>query len=114
MNITVQKKVEETLEVKTPCYYRGITGLYFINESGQLISVNDRFISIWNQKDGRYYNEEIERIVRDGKPCTRDEFEKAFNKVMSEFGSATLGVDNATVMFISEAEAAVTLGEMAG
>jgi hypothetical protein len=89
MLLTVKKQVEETLEVKTPCYYKSISGgINYINESGQLVSISSRMISIWDQKDGGYYNDEIVRLVNTGKPCEKEEFEAAYNKAMAEMNAA--------------------------
>lgn len=88
MLLTVKKQIEETLEVKTPCYYRSLTGIHYINEGGQLVSVSMRMVSIWSPADGKYYNDDVERLVRDGKPCTKEEFEKKYNEAMAEMNAA--------------------------
>lgn len=88
MLLTVKKQIEETLEVKTPAYYRSVTGFHHINESGQLISIGCRMISIWHANDGKYHNEEIERIVSNGKPCEKEEFEAAYHKAIAEMKTA--------------------------
>lgn len=89
MLLTVKKQIEETMEVKTPAYYRSLTGYHFINESGQLTTVNDRMISLWEPKDGKYYNDDVERIVSNGRPIEREEFEKRKAEVLAKFESVT-------------------------
>lgn len=88
MLITVNKQVEETLEVNTPCYYRSLTGHHYINEQGVLTTVSDRMISLWAPQDGKYYHEDVKRIVESAKPSTKCEFEKAYMDVVEKFESA--------------------------
>lgn len=88
MLLTVNKQIEETLEVKTPCYYKSLSGYHHINESGQLITVRDRIIFMWEPSQGRFYTEEVEKMVRDGESCTRQEFEKAYAEVAEKLGMA--------------------------
>lgn len=114
MTITVQKQVEETVEFKTPCYYKTMVGYQHVNDKGQIITVYTSMIAISEPSKDRHYADEFQRMLNHGKPCEKEEFEKEFNKVISGFANAALGVGNATVMFISETEAALTLGELAG
>ena len=114
MTITFQKQVEETLEVKTPCYYKTVVGYQHINDKGQIVTVYTSMIAISEPSKDKHYADDIQRMLNHGKPCEKEEFEKEFNKVISGFANAALGVRNATAMFISEAEAALTLGELAG
>lgn len=87
MLLTVKKQTEETLEVKTPCYYKTVTGYHFITETG-LVSAGSRMISMWGRNDGKYFNEEVERIVNNGKPCNKEEYEKAYAKILNEMNLA--------------------------
>lgn len=93
MLLTVKKQVEETVELKTPSYYRGLTGHHFINESGVLISVNSRMVSMWSPADGKYHVEEIERMLRNGTPCEKEEFDKAYMGATQEIQSAVNAVE---------------------
>ena len=89
MLLTVKKQIEETLEVKTPAYYRSLTGYHFINKSGQLTTINDRMISMWEPKDGKYYNDDVERIVSNGKPIEKEEFENRKAEFLAKVESVT-------------------------
>lgn len=114
MTITVQKQVEETLEVKTPCYYKGLTGYHFINQAGQLITVSDRMITLWEAKDGKYRNEDIERIVRTGQPCSKEAFDLKYAEALAKLEAAVECKDlSAQQSFIAEASAAEGLGALA-
>jgi hypothetical protein len=89
MLLTVKKHVEETVELKTPAYYKDDLGnFFFINEVGELIKVNPRMILEWGPDDGRFYNESIEELMRRGEPCTKKEFEKAYAQALAKFENA--------------------------
>lgn len=88
MLLTVKKQIEETLEVKTPCYYKSLLGFTHLNAVGQLIAIRDRMIFMWEPSQGTYYTEDIERMIRDGVVCTKEEFEKAYAEVAEKLGSA--------------------------
>jgi uncharacterized protein (DUF427 family) len=88
MLLKVKKQIEETLEVKTPCYYKGLTGYYHINEAGQFIQVGDRMICQWSPTDGHHHTEQIERMLQYAKPCTKEEFDKAYAETMDRFNAA--------------------------
>lgn len=78
------------LEVKTPAYYKDFIGnLHYINESGQLITVRNKMINMWELESGRAYTEEIETLLsRDAKPCTKEEFDNAYQQTMDRFKAA--------------------------
>lgn len=114
MQITIQKQVEETLEVKTPCYYKVVSGYQHINERGQIVTVYSSMIALSEPSKDRYYTDDVRRMLQHGIPCSKEAFEKAYTEAMARLGNAALGMSNAAAMFVSEAEAAVTLGEMAG
>jgi hypothetical protein len=88
MLLTVKKQIEETLEVKTPCYYKTITGFHYINEAGQVVSVNSRMISMWHADDGKWRNDDIQRLVNDGQSCEKEEFEKAYIEASTSMNAA--------------------------
>ena len=90
MLLTVKKQVEETVELKTPAYYKDYIGNYhFINDDGQLITVRTRMINVWSPEDGAHYKEAIEELLRRGEPCTQEEFDKAYMDVIEKFENAT-------------------------
>lgn len=91
MLLTVKKQVEETVELKTPAYYKDICGHHFINEAEQLITVRDRLVTIWEPTQS-YYQSNIEQILNESKPCERSEFEAAFNAAMQKIQAAFHGV----------------------
>lgn len=88
MLITVQKQVEETLEFQTPCYYKTISGYQHVNEKGQIITVYTRMISIWEPSEGKHYVNDIQSMLQHGKPCTKEEFEKAYTETIMSFQKA--------------------------
>lgn len=92
MLLKVKKQVEETLEFKTPAYYKDVCGHHFINEAEQLITVRDRLVTIWEPTQS-YYQSNIEQILSDGKPCDRAEFDAAYNAAMQKIQSAVDGVE---------------------
>jgi uncharacterized protein (DUF427 family) len=88
MLLTVKKQIEETLEVKTPCYYKGLTGYYHINEAGEFTQVSDRMICQWYPTDGHHHTEQVERMLHYSKPCTKEEFDKAYAETLAKFSTA--------------------------
>ena len=93
MLLTVKKQIEETVELKTPAYYKDFIGdLFYINETGQLVKVNPRMILTWAPEDGTYYNETVEELLRRGEPCTKEEFEKAYTEVIGKLDKAVSAV----------------------
>lgn len=92
MLLTVKKQVEETVELKTPAYYKDICGHYFINEAGQLVTVRDRLVTIW-EPEQCYYQSNIAQILNDGKPCERAEFDAAYAEALQKIQAAVDGVE---------------------
>jgi hypothetical protein len=93
MLIEVQKKVTETVEFKTPAYYKTLSGCSYINETGQLISVRDRMIFMWEPHQGKFYTDDIEELMRNGEPCTKEEYHKAFAEVSAKLALAADAVE---------------------
>jgi hypothetical protein len=88
MLLTVKKQVEETVEVKTPAYYKDSIGNpTYINESGQLITIRKNMVNMWDPKDGKVYTEAVEEMWK-GKPCTKEEFYKAYAEVIVNLNAA--------------------------
>lgn len=91
MLLKVKKQIEETLELKTPAYYKDYLGnLHYINEDGQLVTVRNKMINMWEPESGNAYTEEIQTLFRrDAKPCSKEEFDKAYIETLAKFESAT-------------------------
>jgi hypothetical protein len=90
MLLTVKKQVEETVEFETPVYYKDWIGnFHHINETGQLTTVRQKMINMWEPEHTTHYTEAIEEILRRGEPCTKEEFEKAYLDVLKKFENAT-------------------------
>lgn len=93
MLLTVKKQIEETAELKTPAYYKDWIGnFHFINEAGQLISTRKKMITIWDPQSGKAYTEEIETLLRNGNPCAKEDFEKAYKETIETIQAAVDGV----------------------
>jgi len=89
MQLTIKKQVEETVELKTPAFYKDyLDNIHYINEAGQIITVRKRMISIWSPEDGKHYSEEIETLLQLGEPCTKEEFESAYAKAKAKLDAA--------------------------
>ena len=93
MLLTVKKQIEETVEVKTPCYYKGLTGYTYINEAGEVICVMDRMINMWSVSDGKHRDGEIERMLSNSKPCEKSEYDKKYAEVMAKLNIASGAVE---------------------
>lgn len=94
MLIEVQKKVAETVELKTPAYFRDyINNLHFINDAGQVITVRSRMINMWEPKDGHTYSDQIDEILQRGTPCSKEEFDKAYAEVIAKLAFAADAVE---------------------
>lgn len=94
MLLKVKKQVVETVEFKTPAYYKDFIGdLFYVNEAGPLVKVNPRMILTWAPEDGSYYDDTIEELLRRGEPCTKEEFDKAYAEVVSKLDKAVGAVE---------------------
>ena len=90
MLLTVKKQVEETVELKVPAYYKDyLDNYHYINEAGELVSVRQRSITSWLPNDGKFYTDAIASLLKEGKPCTQEEFDKAYMDVIEKFENAT-------------------------
>jgi hypothetical protein len=89
MLLTVKKQIEETVEVKTPAYYKNYLGKHsYLNEAGQLITVRKQMINISDPDYGKYYVDEVEELLREGESCTKEEFDKAYAETMAKLNAA--------------------------
>lgn len=90
MLLTVKKQVEETVELKTPAYYKDtmLGNLHYINPNGEITTVRKRMVNMWCPDDGKAYTDEINDIMQRGEPVTKEEFDTAYAEVMSKFEKA--------------------------
>lgn len=96
MLLTVKKQIEETVELKTPAYYRDYIGnLHYINEDGQLVTVRNKMINMWEPESGSAYTEEIEALLSRGEPCSKEEFDKAYMETFDKLNRAAKRADMA-------------------
>ena len=80
MLITVKKEVEETIEVKTPCWLTTHNGSYYhITAEGDLIHVANGLIVLW-EKESEATSEEIHKAVTTGYSCTEEKFKEVLDK----------------------------------
>jgi hypothetical protein len=80
MLITINKQVEETIEVKTPCWLANKLGFYaHITEGGDLIEVYGNSISL-REGDNPSTPGAIAGIVEKYHSCTEMEFKEALDK----------------------------------
>jgi hypothetical protein len=94
MLLTVKKQIEETVEIKTPAYYKNYIGNFsHINEAGQLITVRKQMINISDSDHGKHYADEVQELLREGQPCTKEEFEKAYAETMAKLNIAVGAVE---------------------
>lgn len=83
MLITVKKEVEETIEVRTPCWMADQSGRhYHITEAGDLIYVGNGLIVLWD-KDSFGIKEEIRKAFTVGHGCTEAQFKEALDKQLN-------------------------------
>jgi hypothetical protein len=89
MLLTVKKQIEETVEIKTPSYYKNYLGnLHHINEAGQLTVVRKQMIHMWDAGHGETYTDAIAELIQEGDPCTKEEFDQAFTEAMNKLKEA--------------------------
>lgn len=93
MLLTVQKQVVETMEVKTPAYYKSIYGHYYINDDGVLIAAKKAMVYMWDQTYGKVYTDAIAEILRESQPCERSEFDAAYAETLQRIQAAVDGVE---------------------
>lgn len=93
MLLTVKKQIEETVELKTPAYYKNIFGHYFISENGAMVAVKKHMVFVWDQSYGHVYAEAIEEMLRVGELCDRAEFDAAYSAAMQKIQSVVDGVE---------------------
>lgn len=114
MTITVQKQVEETLEVETPCYYKTLVGYQHINEKGQIVTVYTSMVAVNEPSKDKHYTDDVQRMIKQGHPCKKEEFEKAYADAIENFDIAVSSKkETAQHAFIAEAAAAEGLGALA-
>lgn len=84
MLLTVKKEVEETIEVKTPCwlYQKSPERWHFINENGDMTTVGNGVIIIWavDSDDGVIVQREIQRVIAISHSCIEADFKQALDR----------------------------------
>lgn len=80
MLITVKKEVEETIELRTPCWLANKFGFYaHITEGGDLIEVFGNTVTLKEASEPATQSA-ISRIINDYHSCTEMEFKEALDK----------------------------------
>lgn len=85
MLITVKKETEETIEIKTPCWYftQSPDRWHFINENGDVTTVGKDVIMLWSAGDpfsDSFRISQIKYILQVGHGCTESQFKEALDK----------------------------------
>lgn len=79
MLIKVKKEVEETLEVKTPCWYVSKSGMFaHITKEGDLIKVGKGCIVLWD-KENPLTQGYIREVVTEFHGSTEFQFKEALD-----------------------------------
>lgn len=92
MIIEVEKKVKETVEVKTPAYFKGPAGVHCINESGDLIEAGRDIIVMWRKSHKDSHASQMDTVLRFNEPCSREEFTRAYHAALANIQAAVDGV----------------------
>ena len=80
MLITIKKEVEETVEVKTPCWLVSRYGMYaHVTENGDLIMVSKGYVS-FEDADAPSTKRKIAEISQAYHSCTEMEFKEMLDK----------------------------------
>jgi len=80
MLLTVKKEIEETVEVKTPCWMVNGYGWYaHITEGGDLIQIYGGSISLMDASDP-FTAKDIAKIASTYNSCTEAEFKEQLDK----------------------------------
>ncbi|WP_315823047.1 hypothetical protein [Paraflavitalea speifideaquila] len=80
MEIEVQRKVKDTISIKTPSYYKYMPGGFScITEEGKVINVSKRGLTVWSPEDGDFWRSSVEELFTPMySPATKEEFEAAY------------------------------------
>lgn len=89
MLLTVKKQIGETLEVKTPAYYKTelLHKHYFLSDNHILV-VSKSMVYCWKEDMGRSYHDEISYVLDNGQECTKEEFDVAFVEALGKMKAA--------------------------
>jgi hypothetical protein len=80
MLLTIKKEVEETVEVKTPCWLVSSYGMYaHITETGDLIQVCKGYISLMDANDPSTQRK-IAEVSQKYNSCSEMQFKEALDK----------------------------------
>lgn len=80
MLITVKKEIEETMDVKAPCFLKSkFSDKYcHITEQGHLVIVNQGLVTVFKYGE-RFTAENICTALKESEPCLAEEFKQVFN-----------------------------------
>lgn len=81
MLITVNKQVEETVEVSLPAYFKDMFGHFCINIDESVIQIYAAQITVWKARSAGA-KDAILSIVK-GTPISQEEFEQAYDETMA-------------------------------
>lgn len=86
VSIPVRKTITESVDLPQLPYYTCRHGMfYMINEKQQLLYTQRTQITVWDTGD-TYYGENLVDALK-GNPCSKEEWEAAFNNTLAKFES---------------------------
>jgi 16S rRNA U1498 N3-methylase RsmE len=90
MLLTIKKEVEETVEVKTPCWlHNKVTGRYVhVNLDGDLVKIGDGIIVAYEQSH-HATKEEIKMALSGSELCSEKDFNSALRFQVSRIKQMT-------------------------
>lgn len=86
MLITVNKQVEETVEVSLPAYFKDLFGHFCINKDESVVQVYPAQLTVWRAKSAGA-KDAIHTAVKTT-PITHEEFECAYRQTMATIEGA--------------------------
>ena len=89
INIEVEQTVNKEIELETPAYYSDGTRYSLITDE-EIIQIGPNLIIVWT-KDSGYYEQLLNEILEESKPC----FPEDFNNAHAYFINKINGIINA-------------------
>lgn len=87
INIDVEQKVQKKIELETPAYFKDGKTLSLITET-QVINVSPSLLVVW-EKGNLFYSSYLTEALK-GEQSTKEEFEFAFNRLISNLNEVIL------------------------
>lgn len=87
INIKVEQKVQKEIELETPAYFKDGKTLSLITET-QVINVSPSLLGVWEKGD-LFYSSYLTEALK-GEQSTKEEFEFAFNRLISNLNEVIL------------------------